>query len=63
MNYGVHELSRIDHIPKFVFSNACELGITPDRSEQRDLSKVFEQCVVGGLSVGGHGRIVTCHLL
>ena len=30
-----NELSRIDRIPKFVFSNACESGITPDRSEQR----------------------------
>jgi hypothetical protein len=25
------ELSRIDHVPAFVFSNACESGITPDR--------------------------------
>jgi pimeloyl-ACP methyl ester carboxylesterase len=32
---SANELSRIDHIPKFVFSNACESGITPDRSEQR----------------------------
>jgi hypothetical protein len=30
-----HELNRIDRIPKFVFSNACESGITPDRSEER----------------------------
>jgi hypothetical protein len=30
-----HELYRIDRIPKFVFSNACESGITPDRSQER----------------------------
>lgn len=29
------ELHRIDRIPNFVFSNACESGITPDRSELR----------------------------
>ena len=32
---SANELSRVDRIPKFVFSNACESGITPDRSEQR----------------------------
>jgi pimeloyl-ACP methyl ester carboxylesterase len=31
---SANELSRIDRIPKFVFSNACESGITPDRCEQ-----------------------------
>jgi pimeloyl-ACP methyl ester carboxylesterase len=31
-----NELNRIDRIPKFVFSNACESGITPDRSEERN---------------------------
>jgi pimeloyl-ACP methyl ester carboxylesterase len=30
-----NELNRIDRIPKFVFSNGCESGITPDRSEDR----------------------------
>ena len=30
-----HELSRIDRIPRFVFSNACESGITPDRASER----------------------------
>lgn len=30
-----NELNRIDRVPKFVFSNACESGITPDRSEER----------------------------
>jgi hypothetical protein len=29
------ELRRVDRIPKFVFSNACESGITPDRSQER----------------------------
>lgn len=32
---SAHELNRIDRIPKFVFSNACESGITPDRSSMR----------------------------
>jgi CHAT domain-containing protein len=32
---SANELSRIDRIPNFIFSNACESGITPDRSEQR----------------------------
>jgi pimeloyl-ACP methyl ester carboxylesterase len=31
-----NELYRIDRIPKFVFSNACESGITPDRSLERN---------------------------
>ncbi len=30
-----NELKRIDRVPKFIFSNACESGITPDRSEER----------------------------
>ena len=32
---SANELNRIDRIPKFVFSNACESGITPDRAEMR----------------------------
>jgi hypothetical protein len=28
-----NELRRLDRVPSFVFSNACESGITPDRSE------------------------------
>lgn len=32
---SANELNRIDHIPKFVFSNACESGITPDRAAKR----------------------------
>ncbi len=35
---SAHELNRIDRIPKFVFSNACESGITPDRSEKRNVA-------------------------
>jgi pimeloyl-ACP methyl ester carboxylesterase len=40
-----NELSRIDRVPKFVFSNACESGITPDRSERRsvDLAPSFAE--------------------
>lgn len=30
------ELNRIDRVPRFVFSNACESGITPDRADQRN---------------------------
>ena len=42
---SAHELNRIDRIPKFVFSNACESGITPDRSEKRtvDLAPGFAE--------------------
>lgn len=32
---SANELNRIDRIPKFVFSNACESGITPDRAAAR----------------------------
>lgn len=28
------ELNRIDRVPRFVFSNACESGITPDRADK-----------------------------
>jgi hypothetical protein len=30
---SAYELSRIDRVPKFVFSNACESGVTPERVE------------------------------
>ncbi|HEU5458996.1 MAG TPA: CHAT domain-containing protein [Pyrinomonadaceae bacterium] len=33
---SANELNRIDRIPKFVFSNACESGVTPDRAQDRD---------------------------
>jgi pimeloyl-ACP methyl ester carboxylesterase len=29
------ELNRVDRVPKFIFSNACESGITPERAEER----------------------------
>jgi pimeloyl-ACP methyl ester carboxylesterase len=32
---SANELNRIDRIPKFVCSNACESGITPDRAAAR----------------------------
>jgi hypothetical protein len=32
---SANELNRIDRIPRFVFSNACESGITPDRASER----------------------------
>jgi pimeloyl-ACP methyl ester carboxylesterase len=43
------ELKRIDRVPKFVFSNACESGITPDRSEKRsvDLAPSFAESFFG----------------
>jgi pimeloyl-ACP methyl ester carboxylesterase len=42
---SANELNRIDRIPKFVFSNACESGITPDRSRERtvDLAPSFAE--------------------
>jgi CHAT domain len=30
------ELNRLDRVPRFVFSNACESGITPDRADERN---------------------------
>ncbi len=33
---SAYELSRVDRIPRFVFSNACESGITSDRADQRN---------------------------
>jgi pimeloyl-ACP methyl ester carboxylesterase len=40
-----NELRRLDRIPPFVFSNACESGKTPDRSELRsvDLAPSFAE--------------------
>jgi pimeloyl-ACP methyl ester carboxylesterase len=32
---SANELTRVDRIPRFIFSNACESGITPDRSDKR----------------------------
>ncbi|MBK7203234.1 CHAT domain-containing protein [Candidatus Amarolinea dominans] len=30
-----NEIRRVDRVPSFIFSNACESGITPDRSGRR----------------------------
>ncbi len=40
-----NELRRLDRVPPFVFSNACESGKTPDRSELRsvDLAPSFAE--------------------
>ncbi|HEX8488629.1 MAG TPA: CHAT domain-containing protein [Propionibacteriaceae bacterium] len=32
---SARELRRIDRVPEFVFSNACESGVTPDRTGKR----------------------------
>jgi hypothetical protein len=34
---SANELTRIDLVPRFIFSNACESGITPERSEMRSV--------------------------
>jgi hypothetical protein len=46
---SANELNRIDRIPKFIFSNACESGVTPDRSEQRsvELAPSFAESFFG----------------
>lgn len=43
------ELNRLDRVPRFVFSNACESGITPERAEQRsvDLAPSFAEAFFG----------------
>ena len=33
---SARELQRVDRVPRFVFSNACESGITPDRADLRN---------------------------
>jgi len=40
-----YEFDRIDRVPKFIFSNACESGVTPLRSERRavDLAPSFAE--------------------
>ncbi len=40
---SARELNRIDRIPSFVFSNACESGITPDRDRTADLAPSFAE--------------------
>ena len=33
---SAREFNRVDRVPRFIFSNACQSGVTPDRSDQRD---------------------------
>jgi pimeloyl-ACP methyl ester carboxylesterase len=33
---SANELNRVDRVPRFIFSNACESGITPDRADERN---------------------------
>ncbi len=42
---SAHELTRIDRSPSFVFSNCCESGVTPARSDERsvDLAPSFAE--------------------
>ncbi len=42
---SAHEFTRIDRSPGFVFSNACESGVTPARSDERsvDLAPSFAE--------------------
>ena len=46
---SAYELGRIDRVPRFVFSNACESGITPDRAGQRSagLAPSFAEAFFG----------------
>jgi pimeloyl-ACP methyl ester carboxylesterase len=37
---SANELERIDRVPSFIMSNACESGITPDRSGERSAAMV-----------------------
>lgn len=36
--FSADELLRIDRVPPFIFSNACESGITPDRAHEQNPS-------------------------
>lgn len=46
---SANELNRVDRIPRFVFSNACESGITPDRARERSalLAPTFAEAFFG----------------
>jgi pimeloyl-ACP methyl ester carboxylesterase len=35
LRLSANELSRVDRVPSFVFSNACESGVTPSRPDMR----------------------------
>jgi pimeloyl-ACP methyl ester carboxylesterase len=37
---SARELRRCDRVPRFVFANACESGVTPDRPEERQAALV-----------------------
>lgn len=41
-----NELNRIDRVPPFVFSNACESGVTPDRASKQ-LPQSFAEAFFG----------------
>jgi CHAT domain-containing protein len=43
--FSADELLRMDRVPSFVFSNACESGITPDRADEanRGLGPAFAE--------------------
>jgi hypothetical protein len=41
-----HEMNRIDRVPPFVFSNACESGVTPDRATKQ-LPQSFAEAFFG----------------
>ena len=49
---GSNELRRVNNVPRFVFSNACELGLTPNRAAERNdrlaptLAETFFACGV-----------------
>lgn len=47
---SAYELSRIDRIPRFVFSNACESGITPDTADERVAPSFAEAFFARGVS-------------
>jgi len=38
MRLRARELNRLDKIPRFIFSNACESGITPERASARSVA-------------------------
>jgi hypothetical protein len=40
---AVDELRRVDRVPRFVFSNACQSGVTPDRTREAALAPTFAE--------------------
>lgn len=47
---SAHELNRVDRIPRFVFSNACQSGITPDQANARVAPSFAEAFFARGVS-------------